>query len=91
MDDTSQGIDAPHPLTGMSDKPYDYPLTGMEVVTTGIALLERAAHAARELGPFPPRVDAAIGQLGLIAVRIMSRPPSDSAQDLVMLAGLLRE
>lgn len=57
----------------------------------GIALLERAAHAARELGPLPPRVDAAIGQLGLIAVRIMSRPPSDSAQDLVMLAGMLRE
>jgi hypothetical protein len=27
----------------------------------------------------------------LIAMRIMSRPPSDSAQDLVMLAGLLRE
>lgn len=58
---------------------------------TGITLLERAAHAAREAGELPPRVDAAIGQLGLIAMRIMSRPPSDSAQDLVMLAGLLRE
>ena len=68
---------------------YDYEMTPN--ANTGIALLERAAHAARELGPFPPRVDAAIGQLGLIAMRIMSRPPSDSAQDLIMLAGLLRE
>lgn len=58
---------------------------------TGADLLERAAEAARDFGPLPSRVDAAIGQLGLIAMRIMSRPPSDSAQDLVMLAGLLRE
>ncbi len=75
----------------MSDNEYPYPLTGMDNVATGIALLERAAHAAREAGELPPRVDAAIGQLGLIAMRIMSRPPSDSAQDLIMLAGLLKE
>lgn len=87
----------------MSDNPYPYPshwavhygVTNeggdRNPSVTGIALLERAAHAAREAGELPPRVDAAIGQLGLIAMRIMSRPPSDSANDLVMLAGMLRE
>lgn len=68
-----------------------YSLQGMDDVTTGIALLERAAHTARELGPLPDRVDAAIGQLGLIAVRIMSRPMPDSALDLEMLAKMVRE
>lgn len=58
---------------------------------TGADLLERAAEAARDFGPLPPRVDAAIGQLGLVAMKLMTKPPSDSAQDLVMLAGLLRE
>lgn len=83
----------------MSDSDYPYPsqginapyaLQGMDNVTTGIALLERAAHAARELGLLPDRVDAAIGTLGLIAMRIMSKPLPDSALDLEMLAKIVR-
>ena len=57
----------------------------------GIALLERAAHAARELGPFPDRVDGLIGQLGLIAIALMTKPPSDSAADLEMLDKVVRK
>jgi hypothetical protein len=58
--------------------------------TTGIGLLERAAHAARELGPLPERIDGLVGQLGLIAIALMTRPPSDSAADLEMLAKVVR-
>lgn len=58
---------------------------------TGIDLLQRAAYAARELGPLPDKVDAAIGMLGLIAVRLMSKPLPDSALDLEMLAKMVRE
>lgn len=58
---------------------------------TGTELLERAAEAARDFGPLPPRVDAAIGMLGLIAMRIMSKPLPDSANDLAMLAAMVRE
>lgn len=60
-------------------------------MTTGINLLERAAHAAREVGELSPRTDAALGTLGLIAMRIMTRPLPDSADDLIALAGMLRE
>jgi len=57
----------------------------------GITLLERAAHAARELGPLPPRVDGCLGTLALIALRMMTRPLPDSADDLAMLAKAVRE
>lgn len=73
----------------MSDNDYPYPSQGPDYAT-GVLLLERAADTARELGPLPDRVDAAIGTLGLIAVRIMSKPPSDSALDLEMLAKIVR-
>ena len=74
----SQGMDAPYPLQGIAD------------VYTGIALLERAAHAARELGPLPPRVDAAVGTAALIIMELMKRPMSDSANAAAMWAKGLR-
>ena len=73
MSDTPQGIDHGYSLQGISR-------------TTGIALLERAAHAARELGPLPPRVDGCLGTLALIALRMMTRPLPDSADDLAALS-----
>jgi len=78
----------------MSDNPqvidHGYSLQGISR-TTGIALLERAAHAARELGPLPPRVDGCLGTLALIALRMMTRPLPDSGDDLAMLARAVRE
>jgi len=76
--DTLGGINGTYPLQGISR-------------TTGIALLERAAHAARELGPLPPRVDGCLGTLALIALRMMTRPLPDSGDDLAMLAKAVRE
>lgn len=73
MIDNPQGIDHPYTLTGING-------------TTGIALLERAAHAARELGPFPPRVDGCLGTLALIALAMMTRPLPDCSPDLAMLS-----
>jgi hypothetical protein len=57
----------------------------------GIALLERAAHAARELGPFSDKLDGFIGQLGLIAIKMMKQPLPDCSDDLAMLARMVRE
>lgn len=62
-----------------------YPLQGMQP-GAGVALLERAAHAARELGPFAPRVDGCLGTLALIAMSIMTRPLPDCSADLAMLS-----
>lgn len=56
----------------------------------GIALLERAALCARDHAPLPERTDAILGQLGLIALRIVSQPPGDSAEDLEVLARVVR-
>jgi hypothetical protein len=68
-----------------------YPLQGMENVTIGIALLERAAHAAREQGLFSGRVDGCLGQLGLIALKMMKQPLPDCSDDLVMLAAMVKQ
>jgi len=65
-----------------------YPLQGMGV---GIALFERAGHAARELGPFSDKLDGFIGQLGLIAIKMMKQPLPDCSDDLAMLARMVRE
>ena len=84
----------------MSDNPYAYPsqgidppyaLQGMDDITAGIALLERAAHIARAHAPLPPKVDAALGTLGLIAVRLIGKPMPDSAADIAMLARMVGE
>lgn len=56
----------------------------------GIAILERAAVAARDHAPLPERIDGLLGQLGLIAVRMVSGPPCDVAEDLEMLARAVR-
>jgi hypothetical protein len=57
----------------------------------GIALLERSAHAARELGPFSDKLDGFLGQLGLIALKMMTKPLPDCSDDLAMLARMVRE
>jgi len=59
--------------------------------STGIALMERAAHAARELGPFSDKLDGFLGQLGLIAVKMMKQPLPDCSDDLAMLAQSVRD
>ena len=65
-----------------------YPLQGMGV---GVALLERAGHAARELGPFSDKLDGFLGQLGLIAIKMMKQPLPDCSEDLAMLGRMVRE
>jgi len=57
----------------------------------GVALLERSAHAARELGPFSDKLDGFLGQLGLIALKMMTKPLPDCSDDLAMLARMVRE
>ena len=57
----------------------------------GVALLERAGHAARELGPFSDKLDGFIGQLGLIAIKMMKQPLPDCSEDLAMLGRMVRE
>jgi hypothetical protein len=76
ISDTPQGINGTYPLQGMG---------------VGVALLERAGHAARELGPFSDKLDGFLGQLGLIAVKMMKQPPPDCSNDLAMLAKAVRE
>ena len=77
-EDTLCGINGTYPLQGMSPG-------------VGIALLERAGHAARELGPFSDKLDGFIGQLGLIALKMMKQPLPDCSEDLTMLARMVRE
>lgn len=66
-----------------------YPLQGMHP-GAGVALLERSAHAARELGPFSEKLDGFIGQLGLIAIKMMNKPLPDCSDDLAMLARMVK-
>lgn len=61
-----------------------------EYRSSGVALLERAGHAARELGPFSDKLDGFLGQLGLIAVKMMKQPLPDCSEDLEMLARMVR-
>jgi len=75
-DDTLDGINGTYPLQGMG---------------VGIALLERAGHAARELGPFSDKLDGFLGQLGLIAIKMMKQPLPDCSEDLAMLGRMVRE
>jgi len=77
-----------HSLEGIS---VPYKVQGMDNVATGIALLERSAHAARELGPFSDKLDGFLGQLGLIALKMMTKPLPDCSDDLAMLARIVRE
>ncbi|MEI6644078.1 MAG: hypothetical protein WCL10_18815 [Novosphingobium sp.] len=79
-----QGISAPYNVQGMSDNPTAYR-------SSGIALLERAGHAARELGPFSDKLDGFLGQVGLIAIKMMKQPLPDCSDDLAMLARMVRE
>ena len=74
----SQGINVPYNVQGMRPD-------------VGIALLERSAHAARELGPFPDKLDGFLGQLGLIAIKMMKQPLPDCSDDLAMLAAMVRK
>ena len=67
-----------------------YPLQGMRP-GAGVALLERAGHAARELGPFSNKLDGFLGQVGLIAVKMMKQPLPDCSDDLAMLAKAVRD
>jgi len=78
ISDTPQGINGTYTLQGINGR-------------TGIALLERAGHAARELGPFPPRVDGCLGTLGLIAMAMMTRPLPDCSPDLAALSLSVRD
>jgi hypothetical protein len=66
-----------------------YPLQGIRP-GVGVALLERSAYAARELGPFSDKLDGFIGQLGLIAIKMMKQPLPDCSDDLAMLAAMVR-
>jgi hypothetical protein len=66
-----------------------YPLQGMQP-GAGVALLERAAHAARELGPFSDKLDGFLGQVGLIAVKMMKHPLPDCSDDWAMLAAMVK-
>ncbi len=77
ISDTLGGINGTYPLQGI--KPG-----------VGVALLERAGHAARELGPFSDKLDGFLGQLGLIAVKMMKQPLPDCSDDLAMLARMVR-
>lgn len=76
--DTIGGINGTHPLQGMRPG-------------VGVALLERSAHAAREVGPFSDKLDGFLGQLGLIALKMMTKPLPDCSDDLAMLARVVRE
>jgi len=78
LSDTLSGINGTYPLQGMRPG-------------AGVALLERAAHAARELGPFSDKLDGLLGQLGLIAVKMMKHPLPDCSDDLAMLAKAVRD
>ena len=73
-----EGISVPYKVHGMRPG-------------VGIALLERSAHAARELGPFSDKLDGFLGQLGLIALKMMTKPLPDCSDDLAMLARMARE
>ena len=76
--DTPQAMDETYPLQGIRPG-------------VGIALLERAGHAARELGPFAPRLDGCLGTLGLIAMAMMTRPLPDCSPDLAALSLSVRD
>jgi hypothetical protein len=78
ISDTLDGINATYPLQGMQPG-------------AGVALLERSAHAARELGPFSDKLDGFLGQLGLIAIKMMNKPLPDCSDDLAMLAAMVRQ
>jgi len=73
-----EGISAPYKVQGMRPG-------------AGVALLERSAYAARELGPFSDKLDGFLGQLGLIALKMMTKPLPDCSDDLAMLARMVRE
>jgi len=78
MSDNPQGIEHGYSLQGISR-------------TTGIALLERAAHIMRERAPLPDGIDALIGWMGLILIDVATKPKSDSANAADMWAKSLRE
>ena len=78
MSDSLEGISVPYNVQGMRPG-------------AGVALLERSAHAARELGPFSDKLDGFLGQLGLIALKMMTKPLPDCSDDLAMLARMVRE
>lgn len=81
----------------MSDNDYaypsqgvPYPLQGMNP-TFGLAIYERAGHAARELAPLSSKQDAFMGKLGKIVMTMLKGGLPDVADDLIMLAELVRE
>jgi hypothetical protein len=78
ISDTPQGINGTYLLQGIRPG-------------VGITLLERAGHAARELGPFAPRLDGCLGTLGLIAMAMMTRPLPDCSPDLAALSLSVRD
>jgi hypothetical protein len=59
-------------------------------MTTAPALLERAAMILRDM-PQSPRIEHAAGTMALMVVRMVNGGVADVADELEMLAGLLRE
>ena len=60
-------------------------------MSSGIALLERAAHVARQYGELPERTDALMGVIGLVAIQIMKSSPDDHAELLEQIARAARK
>jgi hypothetical protein len=67
-----------------------YPLQGMQPADP-LFLWHRGVHAVDGMTPLPPRVVAALNQLGLIVTGMVGRPLSDSANALRALAALVEE
>lgn len=76
----------------MSDNDYAYAVNRIneEYAKNGIAIYERAGHAARELA-LSSKQDAFMGKLGKIVMTMLKGGLSDVADDLIMLAELVRE
>ena len=77
ISDTLGGISGTYPLQGAPADP--------------LFLWHRGTYAVDGMTPLPPRVVAALNQLGLIVTGMVCRPLPDSANALRALAALLEE
>jgi hypothetical protein len=75
ISDTLGGINGTYPLQGIPADP--------------LYLWHRGTYAVDGMTPLPPRVVAALNQLGLIVTGMVGRPLPDSANHLRALAALL--
>ena len=69
---------------------YPYNLQGIEPADP-LFLWRRGVYCVDEMQPLPPKLNAALNQLGLIVAGMVSKPLPDSAIHLIALAELLRQ